>query len=125
MRHSIRLYRCDDLFYRGTNVAVKKVDVRKVDPDIVEEFCQEAHIMKRLRHPCLTLFMGVSISYPYLCIVTEFVEKGSMFDMLREGNNDALTWYGIVSQPNWHEISYVILFAVPYTGKSACKLPWI
>lgn len=44
--------------WRGTEVACKKVDMRKVSPDIIEEFCQEAEIMRRLRHPCLTLFMG-------------------------------------------------------------------
>jgi hypothetical protein len=47
---------------------VKKVDTRKVPPEIIEEFCQEAQIMRRLRHPCLTLFMGVSLEHPHLCI---------------------------------------------------------
>jgi hypothetical protein len=46
-------------FVSGGAVAVKKIDTRKVPPEIVEEFCQEADIMRRLRHPSLTLFLGV------------------------------------------------------------------
>jgi serine/threonine protein kinase len=78
-------------WWNGTVVAVKKVDTRKVDPDIVEEFCHEAEIMRRLRHPCLTLFMGVSLEHPHLCIVTEFVVRGSLFDILHD-ENAGYTW---------------------------------
>src|SRR5207244_2806309 len=77
--------------WRGTVVAVKKVDTRKVSEDIVEEFCQEAEIMRRLRHPSLTLFMGVSLEHPHLCIVTEFVNRGSLFDILHD-EQSGITW---------------------------------
>jgi serine/threonine protein kinase len=77
--------------WRGSNVAVKKIDTRKVQPEIIEEFCQEAEIMRRLRHPSLTLFMGVSLEYPHLCIVTEVVPRGSLFDIIHD-EHSALTW---------------------------------
>lgn len=50
---------CCSFCISGGAVAVKKIDTRKVPPEIVEEFCQEADIMRRLRHPSLTLFLGV------------------------------------------------------------------
>mmetsp|Transcript_4623 Transcript_4623/g.8855 ORF Transcript_4623/g.8855 Transcript_4623/m.8855 type:complete len:762 (+) Transcript_4623:30-2315(+) len=68
--------------WRESEVAIKKIDTRLVSPDIIEEFCQEAEIMRRLRHPCLTLFMGVSLEHPNLCIVTEIVSRGSLFDII-------------------------------------------
>jgi len=77
--------------WRGSTVAVKKVDTRKVAPEIIEEFCSEAHIMRRLRHPTLTLFMGVSLEHPHLCIVTELVARGSLFDLIHD-EHAALTW---------------------------------
>jgi len=77
--------------WRGSTVAVKKVDTRKVPPEIIEEFCQEAQIMRRLRHPTLTLFMGVSLEHPHLCIVTEIVARGSLFDIIHD-EHAALTW---------------------------------
>lgn len=76
--------------WRGLQVAVKKIDTSVVAPEIVEEFCQEADIMRRLRHPCLTLFMGVSLEAPHLCIVTELVDRGSLFDIMHE--ESGLTW---------------------------------
>lgn len=77
--------------WRGSTVAVKKVDTRKVPPEIIEEFCAEAQIMRRLRHPTLTLFMGVSLEHPHLCIVTELVARGSLFDIIHD-EHAALTW---------------------------------
>eukprot|EP01006_Ploeotia_vitrea_P022552 TRINITY_DN54962_c0_g1_i1.p1 TRINITY_DN54962_c0_g1~~TRINITY_DN54962_c0_g1_i1.p1 ORF type:complete len:777 (+),score=416.56 TRINITY_DN54962_c0_g1_i1:39-2333(+) len=77
--------------WQGTRVAVKKVDTRDVPDDVIEEFCQEAIIMRRLRHPNLTLFMGVSMAHPHLCIVTEYVDRGSLFDLLRD-ETSPLTW---------------------------------
>jgi hypothetical protein len=77
--------------WRGLAVAVKKVDTRTVPPEIVDEFCQEADIMRRLRHPCLTLFMGVSLEHPYLSIVTELVSRGALFDILHE-DSTGFTW---------------------------------
>lgn len=70
--------------WRGSTIAVKKVDTRKVPPEIIEEFAQEAQIMRRLRHPCLTLFMGVSLEHPHLCILTELVSRGSLFDIIHD-----------------------------------------
>jgi hypothetical protein len=77
--------------WRGIQVAVKKVDTSIVPPAIIDEFCAEADIMRRLRHPCLTLFMGVSLEQPYLCIVTELVNRGSLFDILQE-ESTGFTW---------------------------------
>jgi len=81
--------------FQGTwitsEVAVKKVDVGQVDPEIIDEFCQEADIMRRLRHPNLTLFLGVSVKHPHLAIVTEIVKKGSLFDLLKD-DSQPLTW---------------------------------
>jgi len=70
--------------WRGLTVAVKKIDTRAVPDEIVDEFVQEADMMRRLRHPCLCLFLGVSLEHPHLCIVTECVRRGSLFDILQE-----------------------------------------
>jgi len=76
---------------RSTAVAVKKVDCRKVEPDIIDEFIQEVNIWHRLRNPFITMFMGVCLEYPHLCIVTELVSRGSLFGLLHD-EDSALTW---------------------------------
>ena len=77
--------------FRGSAVAIKRIDTTKVEETTVEEFCMEADINIRLRHPNLTLFMGISMEEPHLCIITEIVERGSLFDLLHD-ENCALTW---------------------------------
>lgn len=77
--------------WRASEVAVKKVDTRKVAPEIIDEFCQEAAILRRLRHPALTLFMGVSLEHPHLCIISEVVARGSLFDIIHD-EHAPLTW---------------------------------
>ena len=47
--------------------------------------------MRRLRHPSLTLFMGVSLEHPHLCILTELCSRGSLFDIIHD-EHAALTW---------------------------------
>lgn len=46
--------------WRGSPVAVKKIDLMNVEADIIEEFCGEADIMRRLRHPSLWYARGNS-----------------------------------------------------------------
>mmetsp|Transcript_27571 Transcript_27571/g.67051 ORF Transcript_27571/g.67051 Transcript_27571/m.67051 type:complete len:782 (-) Transcript_27571:253-2598(-) len=77
--------------FRSTAVAVKKIDCRKVEPDIIEEFVQEVNIWHRLRNQFITKFMGVCLEYPHLCIVTEMVHRGSLFGLLHD-EDAALTW---------------------------------
>uniref|UniRef100_M8C131 non-specific serine/threonine protein kinase n=1 Tax=Aegilops tauschii TaxID=37682 RepID=M8C131_AEGTA len=40
-------------------------------------------LMKKLRHPNIILFMGAVLSQQRLCIVTEFLPRGSLFRLLR------------------------------------------
>ncbi|KAM0037973.1 putative protein kinase TKL-CTR1-DRK-2 family [Helianthus debilis subsp. tardiflorus] len=47
-------------------------------PDIV----MQVSVMKRLRHPNIVLFMGAVISPHHVCIVTEFLCRGSLFHLL-------------------------------------------
>jgi hypothetical protein len=70
--------------WRGSSIAVKKIDLNNVEPEIIAEFCGEAEIMRRLRHPALCMFMGLCLEQPNFCILTELVARGSLFDILRD-----------------------------------------
>jgi serine/threonine protein kinase len=77
--------------YARSDVAIKRINSQNVEEAIIQEFCMEADINMRLRHPNLTLFRGVSLEHPHLCIITEVVERGSLFDILRD-ENSGITW---------------------------------
>jgi hypothetical protein len=51
------------------------------DSTTIERFVSEVRLLARLRHPNLILFMGYCIT-PELCIVSEFMSKGSLYGVL-------------------------------------------
>ncbi|XP_024983240.1 protein kinase C alpha type-like [Cynara cardunculus var. scolymus] len=75
----------------GSDVAVKLFVHQEYSVDVILSFKQEVYLMKRLRHPNILLFMGAVISPPHLCIVTEFLPRGSLFRILQR-NTTRLDW---------------------------------
>lgn len=55
---------------------------------MLREFAQEVYIMKKVRHKNVVQFIGACTRPPVLCIITEFMHGGSIFDFLynRRGN---------------------------------------
>ncbi|MQL87017.1 hypothetical protein Taro_019552 [Colocasia esculenta] len=75
----------------GSDVAVKVFSKQEYSDDIISSFRQEVSLMKRLRHPNILLFMGAITSPQRLCIVTEFLPRGSLFRLLQR-NTTRLDW---------------------------------
>lgn len=69
--------------WRGSEVAVKTL--RTPSPHVGEKvlnlFLKEVSILSKLRHPAIVHFMGACIT-PKLCIVMEYLTKGSLYNML-------------------------------------------
>ncbi|KAL8205052.1 hypothetical protein R6Q57_010675 [Mikania cordata] len=72
--------------WHGSDVAMKVFAYEEYSDDLMVLFKQEVSLMKRLRHPNILLFMGaVSCSrHHHLCIVTEFLPRGSLFEILQQ-----------------------------------------
>lgn len=83
--------------FRGTKVAVKTI-LRDARPDVGDDFLEykkEAELNCRLRHPNIVLFIGISIEPTRLCILTEFMCRGNVRNLLvdeKNGNKEALDW---------------------------------
>lgn len=75
----------------GSDVAVKVFSKQEYSEDVIFSFRQEVSLMKRLRHPNILLFMGAVTSPQRLCIVTEFLPRGSLFRLLQR-NTTKLDW---------------------------------
>ncbi|XP_039067158.1 uncharacterized protein LOC120213084 isoform X2 [Hibiscus syriacus] len=74
-----------------SDVAIKVFSKQEYSEDVIHAFRQEVSLMKRLRHPNVLLFMGVVVSSERLCILTEFLPRGSLFDILQK-NTTKLGW---------------------------------
>ena len=70
--------------YQGTLIAVKLL--LHVDDAATQRFRHEIETLMSLRHPNLILFMGYTV-HPHLAIVTEYMQRGSLFRVLRKGGN--------------------------------------
>ena len=71
--------------YRASTVAVKVLHDRELAKEVISSFMSEAQIMLSLRHANIVMFMGASLEP--LALVTEFMERGSLYDII---HNDAL-----------------------------------
>ncbi|KAJ0234146.1 Protein kinase family protein [Hirschfeldia incana] len=75
----------------GSDVAVKVFSKQEYSEEAMRSFRQEVSLMRRLRHPNILLFMGAVTSPPLLCIVSEFLPRGSLFLLLRKSTSN-LNW---------------------------------
>jgi len=73
---------------RGKEVAIKKLNVQEMDEDSLADFKQEVEIMSKLRHPNVVLFMGVCLQPGNCLMVTEYMPKGSVYDLLHDEHSE-------------------------------------
>ncbi|KAK8585889.1 hypothetical protein V6N13_050859 [Hibiscus sabdariffa] len=78
-------------FYMEMDVAIKIFPNLEYSDDVIISFKQEVSLIKKLRHPNVLLFMGAVTSPQRLCIVTEFLSRGSLFHLLQK-NAAKLDW---------------------------------
>jgi serine/threonine protein kinase len=79
----------------GKKVAVKRLKFSEnVEKDkIIRKLKEEAAIMSSIRHPNVLLFMGLSSTLPNICLVTEFMENGSLDEVLQKTVVDDKTFF--------------------------------
>ncbi|PKU75505.1 Serine/threonine-protein kinase CTR1 [Dendrobium catenatum] len=66
------------------DVAIKVLKPERVSVDMQREFVQEVYIMRKVRHRNVVQFIGACTKPPSLCIVTEFMSGGSVYDILHK-----------------------------------------
>ncbi|KAG0086303.1 hypothetical protein BGZ93_000199, partial [Podila epicladia] len=75
--------------WRSMPVFIKKIGSKKVP--VTAELRKEIYNMRELRHPKLVEFIGVCLAPPNICIVTEFVPKGTLASVLANSDHK-LSW---------------------------------
>ncbi|KAI5647769.1 hypothetical protein M9H77_33774 [Catharanthus roseus] len=74
--------------YKGTycsqEVAIKILKAERLNAELQKEFAQEVYIMRKVRHKNVVQFIGACTRPPNLCIVTEFMSGGSVYDFLHK-----------------------------------------
>lgn len=75
------------------DVAIKTVKAGNMSSS---DFLQEASIMKKFRHPNLVALYAVCSKEEPIFIVTEYMNKGSLLELLRRDEGKALTFMELV-----------------------------
>ncbi|KAK4405377.1 Serine/threonine-protein kinase STY46 [Sesamum angolense] len=74
--------------YKGTycsqEVAIKILKAERLNTELQKEFAQEVYIMRKVRHKNVVQFIGACTRPPNLCIVTEYMSGGSVYDYLHK-----------------------------------------
>ncbi|XP_041012334.1 serine/threonine-protein kinase STY46 isoform X2 [Juglans microcarpa x Juglans regia] len=70
--------------YYSQEVAIKVLKPERVDSDMQREFAQEVFILRKVRHKNVVQFIGACTKPPSVCIVTEFMSGGSVYDYLHK-----------------------------------------
>ena len=73
--------------YKGEKVEVKSL---KDECKGLEDFLVEASILTSLSHPNLVKLIGVSVDQKPVYFITEFMEKGSLYDYLRSRDRSVI-----------------------------------
>jgi hypothetical protein len=80
-----------EYYWGGISLAVKKLSA-DLSPKNISLFKQEAELMSKMRHPNILLYISSSLVPPNLYIVTEYMPRGSLFDVLHD-TKIPLSWY--------------------------------
>ncbi|GJJ76453.1 hypothetical protein EMPS_08812 [Entomortierella parvispora] len=75
--------------WRSMPVFIKKIGYKKVA--VTSELRREIYNMRELRHPKLVEFVGLCITAPNICVVTEYLPKGTLSSVLANMDHK-FTW---------------------------------
>jgi serine/threonine protein kinase/2',3'-cyclic-nucleotide 2'-phosphodiesterase (5'-nucleotidase family) len=77
--------------WKGVDVAVKRFINQRMTEKVMLGFRAEVAFLSELHHPNVVMFIGACIKKPNLCVVTEYVKKGSLRSVLTD-NTIKLRW---------------------------------
>ncbi|CAN4105238.1 unnamed protein product [Withania somnifera] len=70
--------------FHNQEVAIKVLKAECLNEDVQRDFAQEVYILRKVRHKNVVQFIGACMTFPRLCIITEFMSGGSLFDFLHK-----------------------------------------
>ncbi|XP_073052849.1 serine/threonine-protein kinase STY46-like isoform X2 [Primulina eburnea] len=70
--------------FRSQDVAIKVFKTEFINGNMQREFSQEVYILRKVRHKNVIQFIGACTRPPLLCVVTEFMPGGSVYDFLHK-----------------------------------------
>ncbi|XP_009776329.1 serine/threonine-protein kinase STY46-like isoform X2 [Nicotiana tabacum] len=70
--------------FQSQEVAIKVLKAECLNEVVQKDFVQEVYILRKVRHKNVVQFIGACTKPPPLCIITEFMSGGSLYDFLHK-----------------------------------------
>ncbi|XP_019243225.1 PREDICTED: serine/threonine-protein kinase STY46-like isoform X2 [Nicotiana attenuata] len=70
--------------FQNQEVAIKVLKAECLNELVQKDFAQEVYILRKVRHKNVVQFIGACTKPPLLCIMTEFMSGGSLYDFLHK-----------------------------------------
>lgn len=64
-------------------VCIKRLTNLEFEENVIRFLREEIVLMTQLSHPHIVRFLGTCVELPYICIITEWMQLGSLFELLR------------------------------------------
>ncbi|KAF5931870.1 hypothetical protein HYC85_028041 [Camellia sinensis] len=80
---------CGDLYrgvYLGQDVAIKVLRSEHLNDALEDEFAQEVAVLREVQHRNVVRFVGACTKAPHLCIVTEYMPGGSLYEYIHKNH---------------------------------------
>ena len=78
--------------FRNRVAAIKKIHAHALrNPASIAEFQSEVAVLCTLRHKNILEFLGACSKPPHLMIITEYMARGTLFELLHR-SNDSVSW---------------------------------
>eukprot|EP00727_Mastigamoeba_balamuthi_P010624 m51a1_g6184 putative protein tyrosine kinase (1121) ;mRNA; f:40599-46272 len=68
--------------WRGAVIAIKKMPANDMSDVMLHEFNKEITLMRSMRHPNVLQFLGSCLEPPNICILFEYMGRGSLYSIL-------------------------------------------
>ena len=78
--------------YKGSEVAIKKIKLKEINDDFYKEYQNELSILTSIRHTNLIIFLGTMLEENNLCLITEYCEGGTLYDLLHKKKHIEIPW---------------------------------
>ena len=78
--------------YKGCDVSIKKIKIKEINDNSYKAYINEISVLTSINHRNIVTLLGTMVEENQLCIVTEYCQGGTLYDLLNKKKNIEIPW---------------------------------